>query len=97
MHNYQDSTCIEILKNVAVAMGPNSRVLIGEIVIPSRVTVAGEMTGYWKDIAMLVVGGRERSAKEFAEILHGASLELVKIWPFKTGSQAVVEARLKRE
>ncbi len=97
MHNYQDSTCIQILKNVTVAMGPKSRILIGEIVIPARVTVAGEMTGYWKDIAMLVVGGRERSAKEFAGILEAAGLELVKIWPFKTGSQAVIEARLKRE
>lgn len=70
--------------------------MIGEVVLPSQVVVAGEMTGYWKDMVMLVIGGKERSAKEFEKILESAGMELVKVWPFKTGEQAVVEARLKR-
>jgi hypothetical protein len=31
MHNYPDPTCIEVLKNSALAMGPYSRLLIGEM------------------------------------------------------------------
>lgn len=96
LHNYQDETCVRILKNIVIAMGPQSRVMIGEVVLPSQVVVAGEMTGYWKDMVMLVIGGKERSAKEFEKILESAGMELVKVWPFKTGEQAVVEARLKR-
>jgi hypothetical protein len=77
-------------------MGPKSRVMIGEVVLPSKVVVAGEMTGYWKDMVMLVIGGKERSGDEFEKLLDTAGMELVKVWPFKTGEQAVVEARLKR-
>jgi hypothetical protein len=53
------------------------------------------MTGYWKDVVMLVIGGKERSPDGFAKILEAAGLQLVKVWPFKTGEQAVVEAKLK--
>jgi hypothetical protein len=95
MHNYQDEVCIGILQNQAAAMGPTSRLLIGEVVLPSRTKVAGEMTGYWKDVVMLVIGGKERSPEDFAKILQAAGLQLVKVWPFETGEQAVVEARLK--
>ena len=76
-------------------MGLTSRLLIGEVVLPSRTKVAGEMTGYWKDVVMLVIGGKERSPEDFAKILEVAGLQLVKVWPFETGEQAVVEARLK--
>jgi hypothetical protein len=76
-------------------MGPTSRLLIGEVVLPSRVPVGGEMTGYWKDVVMLAIGGKERSEKEYGEILAKAGLRLVKVWPFEIGEQAVVEARLK--
>jgi hypothetical protein len=64
-------------------------------VLPSRTKVGGEMTGYWKDVVMLVIGGKERSPDGFAKILEAAGLQLVKVWPFKTGEQAVVEAKLK--
>ncbi len=96
LHNYQDEPCVVIINNLASAMGHTSRILIGEVVLPRRVPVGGEMTGYWKDIVMMVIGGKERSAKGFATILEAAGLEMVKVWRFETGEQAVVEARLKR-
>jgi hypothetical protein len=95
LHNYQDEICIRILKVLAEAMAPSSRLLIGEVVLPSRVPVGGEMTGYWKDVVMLAIGGKERSEKEYGKILDKAGLKLWKVWPFETGEQAVVEARLK--
>lgn len=42
------------------------------------------------------MGGKERTEKEFATLLSGEGLELVKVWPGKAMYQAVVEARLKR-
>jgi hypothetical protein len=95
MHNYEDDVCIEILKNQAAVMDPTSRLLIGEVVLPLRTKVGGEMTGYWKDVVMLMIGGKERSVDGFAKILEAAGLQLVKVWPFETGEQAVVEARLE--
>ncbi|KAF8858678.1 S-adenosyl-L-methionine-dependent methyltransferase [Acephala macrosclerotiorum] len=70
LHNYQDETFVSILKNIASAMGPKSRILIGELVLPVWVPVAGEMIGYWKDMVKLIIGGKERSAKAFAKILE---------------------------
>ena len=45
-------------------MGSKSWLLIGEVVVPSRVQVGGEMTTYWKDFVMLAIGWKERLGKE---------------------------------
>ncbi|RDW92628.1 hypothetical protein BP5796_02022 [Coleophoma crateriformis] len=95
MHNYQDDVCIKILSNVAQAMGPTSRVLIGEAVISDKTVVAGDSSAYWMDAVMLQIGGKERSKTDFIKILEPAGLELVKIWPAAAGHQAIVEAKLK--
>ena len=44
---------------------------------------------------MMMIGGKEKTAKQFGEILDAAGLELVKIWHSAFGAQAIVEARLK--
>ena len=94
MHNYQDGICIEILKNVAAAMGSTSRCLIAEIIIPVRTEVGEDMGAYWMDMVMLGIGGKERSLKEFEAILEPAGLRLVEVWNAEVGAQAVLEARL---
>lgn len=47
-------------------------------------------------LVMLAIGGKERSEKEFATLLEASGLELVKVWPAPVGTQAVIEARLRR-
>jgi hypothetical protein len=96
MHNYQDNVCQAILGNIAKAMGPTSRLLIAEIIVPVRTTVGEDMSTYWMDMVMLGIGGKERREKEFSDLLQSVGLELVKIWPAEVGNQVVVEARLKR-
>jgi hypothetical protein len=96
LHNYQDNICIPILRNVAAAMGPTSRILIAEIIIPDMPEVGEDMVAYWMDMVMLSIGGKERTKEEFDALLDAAGLELVKIWPFAVGAQTVIEARLKR-
>jgi hypothetical protein len=83
-----------ILKNIAGAMAPDSRLLIGEMVVPEK-PEGVDKTVYWMDLCMLVIGGKERSKKEFSDLLASAGLELVKIWTSKAGSQTVIETRLK--
>ncbi len=52
---------------------------------------------YWMDYSMMMLTGKEKTAKQFSSILDAAGLELVKIWPFAFGAQAIVEAKLKSQ
>lgn len=94
MHNWQDAECIKILRNIADAMAPDSRLLIGEMVVPVQ-PEGIDRTVYWMDMCMLIIGGKERSEREFSALLNSAGLKLVKIWRSKAGSQTVVECALK--
>jgi uncharacterized SAM-dependent methyltransferase len=95
MHNWQDKECQIILKNIADAMAPDSRLLIGEMVVPDK-PEGVDKTAYWMDLCMLIIGGKERSEREFSELLDSTGLKLVKIWTSKVGSQTVIECRLKQ-
>jgi demethylsterigmatocystin 6-O-methyltransferase len=102
LHSYPDAKCVTILMNIAAAMSPStsnspaSRLLIGEYIVPPRVTIGGELTVYTKDMACLTIHGKERTEKEFQILLEQASLKLVKVWRAEGGGeQGVVEAVLK--
>ena len=82
------------LKNIADAMAPDSRLLIGEIVVPDK-PEGVDKTVYWMDLCMLIIGGKERSEKEFSDLLDSAGLKLVKIWRSKLGSQTGIECLLE--
>ncbi|EPE31358.1 S-adenosyl-L-methionine-dependent methyltransferase [Glarea lozoyensis ATCC 20868] len=96
MHNYQDDVCISILKQAVAAMGPTSRLLIADLVIPAQTEVGEDMSPYWMDMVMIAIGGKERSEKEFKQLLEDVGLEFVKVWREEGGGQAVVEGRLKQ-
>jgi len=55
-------------QNIASAMAPDSRLLIAEMVVPI-VPEGIDKTVYWMDMCMLIIGGKERSEKEFSELL----------------------------
>jgi hypothetical protein len=93
MHNHLDEQCIKILKHVADAMAPDSHVLIAECIIPEAPTVGMDPLSYYMDMMMLTIAGRERSVKEFGELLEQAGLELVHVWMLE--NQGVLEAKLK--
>ena len=97
MHNYQDNVCKTILKQVVAAMGPTSRLLIADLVIPAQTEVGQDMSPYWMDMVMIAIGGKERTEKEFKELLEEVGLEFVRVWEeVGLGHQAVIEGRLKR-
>lgn len=68
MHNWQDAECQKILKHIAEAMATDSRLLICEMVVPDK-PEGVDKTVYWMDLCMLIIGGKERSEKEFSSLL----------------------------
>lgn len=75
LHDWSDTDCLRILKQVRKVLRPEARLLILEAVLPER--VAGPSPVLESDLAMLVLlGGQERSEAEFAELLQAAGLRL---------------------
>lgn len=50
MHNFNDEDCKVILKQIAVAMGPTSRLLVGEFVKPDDAKMGDDFTIRWMDL-----------------------------------------------
>ncbi|KAF2763086.1 o-methyltransferas-like protein [Pseudovirgaria hyperparasitica] len=96
LHDFYMPVCKDIVRNIASAMGKDSRLLIGDFVVPEKTNVGDDLMVYWMDFSMMVLTGQEKTAKQFAEILEDVGLELVKIWRYPYGAQAVVEAKLKQ-
>ncbi|KUJ18488.1 o-methyltransferase-like protein [Mollisia scopiformis] len=96
LHDFYEPVCVKLLKNIASAMGPTSRLIIADMILPDRTDMAGDMTIYWMDFSMMMLNGKEKTKAEFEEILSEAGMEIVKVWPFAFGTQANIECRLKR-
>ncbi|HEY0543966.1 MAG TPA: methyltransferase [Pyrinomonadaceae bacterium] len=81
LHNWDDENCRRILRNCRAAMGPQSKLLLIEIVLPARLSQS-PMTYplVMTDLQMLVMtGGRERTEPEFRALLQDAGLELLRV------------------
>jgi hypothetical protein len=93
IHDWDDERAIAILKNIRTALGGrrDGRVILLEAVIPP-----GNDPDFGKliDIEMLLMpGGRERTAEEFAALFARAGFELARIVPTDS-PLSVVEARV---
>lgn len=71
-------------------MAQDSTLLIGEVVIPEVSGVNNYM--YALDICMQGLGGKERTERNFSNLLNASGLKLVKVWYSNTGNQTVIEA-----
>jgi hypothetical protein len=77
-------------------MGPTSRLIIADMIMPETTEPGGDLTIYWLDFCMMMLGGEEKSESEFELITQAAGLEIVKIWRSGIGAQAQIECRLKQ-
>lgn len=77
-------------------MGPDSRLIICDQLIPDMVEKDKFTDLYWLDFALLAMTGQEKKKADFEEIFEAAGLELVKIYPSAYGCTAMLEARLKK-
>jgi hypothetical protein len=76
LHDWNDEQCVKILANCRAAVNEKGRVLVVDNVIP-----AGNDPSWGKlvDIQMFVIGGRERTKKEFAAMFAKAGLKLTRV------------------
>lgn len=79
LHDWNDDQCVQILGNCARAMAKGGRVLVVDTVIPPG---NDPHWGKQLDVNMLVLtGGRERTATDFAALFERAGLRLKKVHP----------------
>ncbi|MDD7935619.1 methyltransferase [Actinomycetospora straminea] len=74
LHDWEDDDAVAILRTVRAAMDPAGRLLVLEVVLPEG---DEPHVGKLLDIMMLaLVGGRERTEREYATLLDRAGLRL---------------------
>ncbi len=78
IHDWRDEEAAIILRNCREAMEPDGRVLLVETVIPPG---NGPCFGKWLDLMMLVVGGCERTEKQYRQLYSRAGLKLNRVVP----------------
>lgn len=89
LHDWDDARSIAILKNVRKAIPAGGRLLVIDAVLPEGNEPS---SGKMLDVNMLVMtGGRERTEREFREILGAAGFELVRV--VRTPATDIVEGR----
>ena len=77
LHDWSDEESVVILNNLKKVARPNARVMLVESVVPE--TPEFDM-GKWMDLNMMVMAtGKERTAREFRELLDQAGFELEEI------------------
>ncbi len=80
LHDWNDEQCVKILANCSAVMNEKGRVLVVDNVIhPGNDPSWGKLI----DIQMLIIGGRERTKKEFAAMFAQAGLKLTRVVPTK--------------
>jgi len=90
IHDWSEEQCLTILGNCRKAMGPNSRLLLVEMVLPPG---NAPHPGKLLDMMMLVgPGGQERTEQEYSELLAKAGLHLTRVVTTES-AVSVVEAR----
>src|SRR5262249_49226993 len=89
IHDWDNERATRILSNIRKAMGPASKLLLAEAVIP-----AGNRAFFGKflDLEMLTMtpGGRERTADEFATLCSKAGLRVPGTVP-TAGYESLIE------
>lgn len=76
LHDWNDDHCVKILAQCRKSMHASSRVLVIEALLdsPTQHGIAS-----WLDLNMMVVGGRERTAKQYEELLAAAGLAMTHV------------------
>jgi O-methyltransferase domain/Dimerisation domain len=79
IHDWSEAEAVTLLGKVREAMKPGAHLLLLEELIPETPEL---VPGKWIDLLMLAItGGRERTKKEYRELLSAAHFELEKVLP----------------
>lgn len=92
LHDWDDESCLRILRTIGEAAEPGARLVLVEAVIPPGDT---PHPAKGIDLTMLaLVSGRERTADEYRDLLDAAGFTLDRVIPSST-SFSFVEATLR--
>lgn len=93
LHDWPDDACETIVRNIHRAAAPDSRLLVVEMTLPDGPAGAAPSPVPLMDMNMLVMlGGRERTASEFAALLARCGYRVERVVP-TPGPFSVIEAR----
>lgn len=88
LHDWPRDKAVAILSRVREAMGPESQVLIDEIVVPTR---GAHWHATCMDMLMMTaVGARKRTVDEWGELLDEAGLRSVKVHTYLPRHQDLI-------
>lgn len=87
MHDWPDEEAAKILRNTADAMGPDSRILIDEAVVPDT---GANWQATMADIAMMSFGGRERTENQWASLAKRAGLRIEQIHAYVASTRTSI-------
>ncbi len=93
LHMWNDDDCVRVLENVGRAAAPGARVFVIELVLPEH--PEHPFPPLLDLMMLLLLGGRERSATQFAEVFERAGLSYVGVTHTSTMFD-IVEARVGR-
>jgi len=83
LHDWEDAKAVAILAACRREMGPQSRAMIVERVMPSHVTAtSAHKNATITDLQMMVqLGGQERTMEQFAELFEAARMRFERMTP----------------
>jgi hypothetical protein len=98
LHDWDDELALRILANCRKGMDDGARMLVIELVVPAPDepgAAAVQRLVRQTDLEMLtVVGGRERTAKEYGQLFTRAGFELTRIVPLERMPWSVMEGTI---
>ncbi|KAH8881467.1 O-methyltransferase [Thozetella sp. PMI_491] len=87
LHDYGDPDSVDMLRHLADAMAPDSRVLILEQVLSNPPTPMASAS----DLLMGLIGGKERTLKNFEQIVQEAGLKVKEVFTNPGIDAAMIE------
>lgn len=87
IHDWDDERAIRILKNCRSQVPPNGRVIVVDAVVPED--DEPDFSKFFDLNMMVMTGGKERTEREFAELLAAAGLKLRRVIPSKLPASIV--------
>lgn len=94
LHDWDDASCLKILRNIVPAMQPRfSKLLINENVVPDIGATWSITSMDWLMMALGAV--RERTEKQWRDLLGQAGLKVTGVWTYEQGTESLIEAELE--
>lgn len=96
LHNHYDDRSRRILRRIVDVMGPTSRLLIGEMTLPTTAGPESDPFPFVMDLCMFMESGVERNEEQWDKLLQDVGLKIEKVWRLPDNPiQCTIEAKLK--